>query len=106
MTPQAKGGENEVAEVAHFQDVEAQVRKDSEQVFPPLADAVVTPVFGPADQLAEARRELHLGVDESEEGIQIALVERVVHEVAALHVLLRHRPRSIPRLREGAHAQA
>jgi hypothetical protein len=45
-----------------------------------------------AFQLDDARRELDVGVDQREQGIEVVPVERIVRSMGQLAVLLRPRP--------------
>jgi hypothetical protein len=79
--------DHEVAGVARVQDLGTEVRKDREQVSPPVADAGVA-VVGVNLQRLELRDRFHLGVLEREEGVEITPVERVKGAMGPLHVLL------------------
>jgi hypothetical protein len=97
VTANAHGDDQGVAEVANLHDLGTEVGEDGEQGPPPFTDAVVTTVVGTALQLHDARREFHFRVCEREVGVEITPVEGVVGAIEPLDVLLRHRPRSVPR---------
>src|SRR4051795_4526987 len=86
-----------VSKVTHLTYRRAEARGDSEQFFPEAPDTIVTKVGGNARQRHVERDELRLGVDEGDEGIEIAPVEGFVRPVHHLHVLLRHRLLREPR---------
>ena len=68
---------------------------DVEEALPPVADTVVAAIRAAPFHLEPVRDELHLGVTEREECVEVAPVEGVKPLVEEPDVLLRHRPRSM-----------
>ena len=60
-----------VSKVSYFGDLRAVVAGDAEEVLQPAPDTVATAVGTPALQFQVAGDELQIGVDESEEGIDL-----------------------------------
>ena len=65
-------GNDYVSKVSYLLSLRAEVRPDGLDVLPPAPDAVVAAVGLAALQLREARVELDVGVDQREEGIEVA----------------------------------
>jgi hypothetical protein len=101
MRDKAHGSEHFVSEVAHLHNLRGGVRKHIGQVLPQATDTVVSAVSA-ALNWGEKRNELGLGIGECEEIIEVAPIERLPHFPRGLHVLLRHRPPSIPQAQESA----
>jgi hypothetical protein len=91
------------AKVSCLLDLYFEVREDGEEALPPVPDPVVAAIGLAPFNLSQVRDELHVGVTEGEESIEVAPVEGVhplVKQLDALlryRVLVRHRPRSISR---------
>src|SRR3954464_9545967 len=100
--PNLSAEDRALPEVAYLQDLDAEVGEDGEQVLPPTADPVVTSIVRIALRREGPGGELHVGVDHLEEGVEVPPVQGLVGGTGSLHVLLRHRPRSIPRLSSDA----
>ena len=80
--------ERDLSQVAYLLDLSAEVGGDAELVLQPGPETVVAAVRAAALQLDIERSELHVGVDEREEGIEVAPVEGVSRSVGQLNVLL------------------
>ena len=100
MAANAHGCDRQVSKVAHFDDLDGEVGEDVEQVLPPAADSVVAVIA--ALHGSRTRDDLHVIVRQRQRGVEVAPVEGVEGSVNQLHVLLRHRPRSIPQAQESA----
>src|SRR5262245_11307439 len=88
--------EHAVTEVSNLVGLAAQPTEWDDDLPPPPPDPIMPSkrlAFGLGDQ----RGELHVGVDAGEERIEVTAVHRVYAAPVGLDVLLRHRPRSIPR---------
>jgi hypothetical protein len=90
----AQGYECQVSKVPHLDDLDGVVGESVEQVLPPAADSVVAVIA--ALRRDQARYGLHVILHKCQIGTEIASVQGVNSSVSQLHVLLRHRPPSIP----------
>ena len=87
------------SEVAQLLDIAGVVGKGTEEVVPPATQALVSVIA--ALHGDQPRLDLHLVVDQRQQGVPVAPVEGVIRLQGQLHVLLRHGPLSIPLAREG-----
>jgi ketosteroid isomerase-like protein len=85
----------EIPKVAHFQGLRMPVGKDVIQVLVPAEKSLVAAIPTLFNR-GQAREDLHVLVRQCQKGVEVAPVERVDGSVSQLHVLPRHRPRSIP----------
>jgi len=90
----AQFGNRQVPSIAHPNDLDPEVRKDAEQIPPPLPGAVV-PSIGVALDREDPRNPHDIRMSKREKCVEVAPVESLDAPPVKLHVLLRHRPRSI-----------
>jgi hypothetical protein len=98
----AQERERHVSKVVRLDNLGGEAGKDTEQVFQPPADSVVAVIVIAALQRSRAWDDLHIIVRECHKGVEVAPVEGVNGSADKVHVLLRHRPRSIPQAQESA----
>ena len=78
------------AGVTHPNDLDPEVRKDTEQIPPPLPGAVV-PSIGAALDCEDSRNPDDIRISQREKRLEVAPVERLDAPPVKLYVLLRHR---------------
>jgi hypothetical protein len=100
VAAKAHGRDRNVSKVAHFNNLDFPVGEGAEPVFHPAAHSFVAVIA--AVHASRERDGLHLIVRKCHQGIEVAPVEDVNGSVNQLHVLLRHRPRSIPQAQGSA----
>src|SRR6478735_8728653 len=99
-------GNRQIPGVAHPDDLDREVRKDAEQVVPPLPGAVVPSIGLPLDR-EHTRDPDDVRMGQREKGVEVAPVERLYAPPVKLNVLFRHRPPSISRaVRPGRSSEA
>jgi hypothetical protein len=91
----ARPSEHQVAEVAYLLDVCSEVGVDGEDRLPPVSDAFMAPIRVAAFQLHRVRDELHVGVTEREECIEVPSIEGVIRSLGEFDDVRQHRPSSI-----------
>lgn len=94
----AQGSDGQVTSVAQIENLGAEVGKGAEQARPPASDAVVAVIV--AFHSGQDRDGLHVIVQHCQQGIEVAIVERLKRATGQVNVLLRQSPtRAVPRLR-------
>ena len=92
-----KSREGHLAAIAHLDDLDLVIGPSVEPVLPPEPDSVMAALA--ALDGDDARRDLHVIVHQCEKRIEVSPVDGLDASVHKLHVLLRHRSRSIPQPR-------
>src|SRR5918994_955465 len=93
MRADARGAEGPVAKLVNLIEAEAEVRKGTKEVLPPLPHAVVSVIV--ATDSREQWLDLAIRVVERDEHVKVVPGEGIKGPVRKLDVLLRHRPPSI-----------
>ena len=89
MRADARGAERPVAKLANLIEAEAEVRKGTKEVLPPLPHAVVSVIV--ATDSGEQWLDLAIRVVERDEHVKVVPGEGIKGPVRKLDVLLRHR---------------
>src|SRR5205085_7541614 len=91
----AQNRERQIANIPDFNDFDGEVGQALEQALPPAADTRVPVIV--ALHRGERRSAFNIIVQQRQEGIQVAAIERVNASASQVHVLLRHRLSLRPR---------
>ena len=89
MRADARGAEGPVAKLANLIEAEAEVRKGTKEVLPPLPHAVLSVIV--ATDSGEQWLDLAIRVVERDEHVKVAPGEGIKGPIRKLDLLLRHR---------------